>query len=996
MADSTHLAIPSPAPAPKAADLFAVPDLWRTSQWMRPDGDGDEVKYYFGQDISGLVIKRPVVDTAVEPSPFFRLPQIDPDVEVEAPLPSLNPVSPAEAAASSLSEPADALQSQRSDDDSFSDDDLWAAAAMPVVKEPAYRSWAAFTSTEQDPPRPEAQLITEARPEAYDVILREQSADDSVADGAIYMACLLSAVLGRESVFFVWDADKKNMSPVIPNLRISGFSRAILSSVESQCLECGHLFRRLQAFVQSTYSKTSSRCRVALASAIETVLGVVESDIALREQPQSVLQLQHLASKAHLVFAQFHGLVSQLRSKHSDEVILQTVFENAQVSEYNSVAIHAAMRVLLQRVSQPWIDFIEEWVGLKHEDGMPLSKSEVGAAKHFVKVEPELYIDDFGEEIEEIDFRLDRDKVPAFVPKDMADSIFDAGRNIRFIRSDHPDHPLANLETVYKSCPPESVWRFDWDSILDLEKKAVEYEATLAQAIRDAQQQRETDSVPMDFELTPGLAAADGWGLQIYGFQEDAIDNHLQGSIRQLNQPLPEVVQSDPLADAIRDCLHASDTDFPGPSRTDSASCSIAAAVTPHWSLLPLLSFNPLTAAHGKIVNRESLKLLFTHHDLMGHLRLQHGFHLFGNGKFASRLTQALFDPHLETTELSRINGKTAAAAGHGGVMGLRLTNRDKWPPASSELRLALMGILAESFTAEAPLGVSSASFTSPSRDLPGDLSFAVRAMTEEDIQKCMDPDALEALDFLRLSYTPPSALAPVFPPLIMMQYDRIFKQMLRVARLLFVVDSLSREAISQRSRRPQAAVARRFCYEAHHFVYTVANYFVDSGITLPWRAFEVWLAGVQADLSRDDDKEKGPEHARRHSPERLRVCHALILDRITIALFLRKRQQPVLKLLNDIFALILRFDKLARLSGLYDNEAEMVQLYALFCTKIEIFITTCRGFTEKSDIPVRLEARDKMDEVRAELGEAVQGNTMNMLLMKLDIAGYYLRGHDE
>ncbi|KAL2889630.1 Spc97 / Spc98 family protein [Ceratocystis lukuohia] len=1014
-----------PSATSSPADVFAVPDLWRSSKWLFSDSE---------DNINQPLIKRPIIDTSVPCSPFFKLPQINPGVIIETP-PLLHLNS---ADASGLADKAPATSDSSTPptaeavDSAFTaDDDIWLAASQPASKRPEYQSWAAFTSLEDDPCAPEALLITEAPSEVYDAVLAEAASDQAperVADTSIYMSCLLSALLGRESLFFVWNDDKTAIISTIKNLRVSGYSRHVLGRLESLCLNCGILFHRLKSFVQSTYSKTSSRCRVALGSAIDTVLSVVESDIALYKQPQSLLQLLVLVNKVHLVFAQFYELVSRLAAKHPDEVILQTVFQHAQVSEYNPAPLHDAMRVLLQRVSQPWIDFIEEWVGLKHEDGMPMSKDDVGASKHFVKVESEIFVDDFGEEVEEIDFRLDRAKMPDFVPKDMADSIFEAGKNIRFIRSEHSEHPLANLATVSKSNPPESVWRYDWDAILDLEKRALEYEASLINAINEARtQQRKAPasytalndghgllgSLALSSSLgatAPDLAFANStWGLQIYGFDETDISSHLQVSMNELGEPLPEVIQRDALADAIRDCLQGHQQEESQPQASSSQLQSTtkeripnnnAHLVSPHWSLLPLLSFNPLTSAHGKVVNRESLKLLFSHHDLLGHLRLQKDFYLFGNGRFASRLTHALFDPQLETAE------RTAGVAAQGGIMGLRLTSRDKWPPASSELRLALMGILAESYASESSVSLGSTSTSAHnaniSGNLPGDLSFAVRTMSEADIQKCMNPDALEAMDFLRLSYKAPQALAPIFTPLIMMQYDRIFKQMLRVARLLYVVDSLSREAISLRSLRPQATVALRFCYEAHHFVYTVANHFVDCGITLTWRAFETWLASVQLDLttqSKSPSASSPPfaphSHLRTHSPERLRVCHSMILDRMLISLFLRKRQQPVSQLLNDIFGLVLQFDKLARVSSVHDNEDQMTTLYAAFRAKIELFISVCRGLTEKSDITVRYESREKADEVRAELGEALDGNTVAMLLMKLDIAGFYLKGQD-
>ena len=76
------------------------------------------------------------------------------------------------------------------------------------------------------------------------------------------------------------------------------------------------------------------------------------------------------------------------------------------------------------------------------------------------------------------------------------------------------------------------------------------------------------------------------------------------------------------------------------------------------------------------------------------HLGLQRSFHLLGDGVFVSRLTAALFDPEQASTERER--GVMRSGTG----MGLRLGSRGTWPPASSELRLALMGILGDCYQA--------------------------------------------------------------------------------------------------------------------------------------------------------------------------------------------------------------------------------------------------------------------------------------------------------
>ncbi|KFY43748.1 hypothetical protein V495_03793, partial [Pseudogymnoascus sp. VKM F-4514 (FW-929)] len=194
-------------------------------------------------------------------------------------------------------------------------------------------------------------------------------------------------------------------------------------------------------------------------------------------------------------------------------------------------------------------------------------------------------------------------------------------------------------------------------------------------------------------------------------------------------------------------------------------------------------------------------------------------FSLLGSGVFASRLAHALFDPTLETAERQR-------GVARQGVMGLRLGTRGKgrgsgetgsWPPGGSELRLVLAGVLGESYAAISPprpnsrpgsaklppapaaafgVAVSAATYNTPAT-LPGDLSFGVRSMTTAEMEACLDPSSLSALDFLRLVYKPPAPLDAVITPSCLFMYDRAFRALLRCLRVQFVMGELFRASKS-------------------------------------------------------------------------------------------------------------------------------------------------------------------------------------------------------
>jgi hypothetical protein len=384
------------------------------------------------------------------------------------------------------------------------------------------------------------------------------------------------------------------------------------------------------------------------------------------------------------------------------------------------------------------------------------------------------------------------------------------------------------------------------------------------------------------------------------------------------------------------------------------------------------------------------MRMFFNSHKLREHLSVQRSFHLLGNGIFSSRLSHALFDPELESAERHR------GVARSGGIMGLRLGGRDNWPPASSELRLALMGVLMDSYTSTEPLNESHAGTYLDKTSLPGDLSFAVRDMSQEEIEKCLDPDSVEALDFLRLSYKPPPPLEAVITPMILFKYDQVFKLLLRMIRMLYVVSALFRDATHRSSFwQGNDFVSQRFRIEAQHFVSSVCGYFFDTGIEATWRIFERKLDQIEKRIGVEGDK---ITFGQNEGLDKLRDYHERVLDRIMFALLLRKRQQPVLKLLEEIFALILQFSKYSRQRMLNQEKKteaddELREIYAKFYKKVRVFITVCRGLSEKKwygdkrTLDTRTPGQGLFDG-----DDLAEENTIAHLLLTLEMSNYYSR----
>jgi hypothetical protein len=809
---------------------------------------------------------------------------------------------------------------------------------------------------------PEARLkptifITEAGTDAYDSYLASESnpcgvqshGSHKTLDPNAYSACLLAMALGRDSVLFSWNPEKKNFQPSLALSKAPGYSGESISVILPLCSSCGQAYRRLRSFIDKTYSSSASPPRVALANALDSLLLVVQDELGRRGlRTVSILQLQSLVRPTYHLLSYYYRLIIKIKRSTNDADLLSLIYNEAQSAEISEPVLRDTMGQVLRIVSTPWTEFVEEWIGLRPEEGTRINKS--GTGKGFVKVENSLWIDDQGFELEEPDYVLDPDNMPGFVPDDVAGVIFETGRNLRFLQESHPQHPMASITVTNSTIVPRLEWQYDWESITKVEEMALEYQRAVIALLQ--QTQDATGGAAQ--HPNNSLMVQDDGPLRVFGKNEEDLQQTMLASIANLGQPIETKETWNQLSDILRQRLFDSQ---------DNQGSTVA-DFSPHWSLLPMLSFGPMVYTQARLVNRECLRLLFSEHGLRKHLAVQRAFQLFGNGMFSSRLTNALFNPDMETTE------RRSGVSRSGVTMGLRLSSRENWPPASSELRLALMGVLTESYQQESG---------ADGNGLPGDLSFAIRDLSTEEMERCMDQGSLDALDFLRMSYKPPQALAPVITPASLVKYDRIFKLLLRVLRMLFVVDQLFRDIVLQASHWANLDdVCVRLRVEAHHFVTNIARYFFDIGIDQPWRRFQAWLDMIEKGLQ-DGGLDKTATIV---SPKRLGEEHERTLDDIAQALLLRKKQQPVLKLLEEILTQILRFAKQSRSRAPSDHDSEEIKkMYKAFREKVEVFITVCRGMGEK--------AGSRNDR---EAGGRSQENALAMLVLMLDMSNYYTK----
>ncbi|RAL59719.1 hypothetical protein DID88_000351 [Monilinia fructigena] len=308
------------------------------------------------------------------------------------------------------------------------DFDIWMIQEQEPYQEPVnYQSWDSFTI--EDYHEPQTAYLTEAGPRVFDTALAAE--EDSlkvgnnlhdVVDSKVFATSVLALGLGRNSMFFTWDAQKRSFIPTLQKFRVSGYTAQSLGRFLAQFMSVEIL---------PDFFKTL--------------------------------------------------LVSKTLPKKNDEAILSTLFEEIQLLEHKTDALRDILLEILSRTSTPWLEFTSQWLGLQREVGLPLTKE--GPGKSFVKVDNKEWVDEAGLELSEPDFTLDHEKIPSFIPLEDARAMFEVGRSLRVLWTHHVDHPLSRMEVLDSVKPPTLEWRYSWQDILDIETKALKYEQDITNAL---------------------------------------------------------------------------------------------------------------------------------------------------------------------------------------------------------------------------------------------------------------------------------------------------------------------------------------------------------------------------------------------------------------------------------------------------------------------------------------------------------------------------------
>jgi hypothetical protein len=771
------------------------------------------------------------------------------------------------------------------------------------------KSWEKYT--ERSFQQPVSAYFSESGARGFDAALANQTfikrqTPNRIAQTDVYIRSLLRLGLGWNSSFFRYNQNTGQFEKNIKDIRISGVSSMALDDVVGYVLHCGTNMHQMRLFAQSPPFKCREISALfTLSRTVAVIIFNLEQQIfGHAQQLASLLQIRALFERCGDLMGVLSAIVGTAQKASSDAQIISIVTQRAASFAQRFGWMENLLHEIVIRVTEPWFKFIDGWIGLRPADAA--LEESIASGKTFV--EREIHQPGkFKTGPARVEHVFQADHMPSFVPTDQAHTIFESGRSLRMLKRSHPNHPIARYDVLSRTGHLHLHCATTWADIEHIHTKAQEYESKLRAEIK--RYHRGEPALPNCSSETPSQNANESTDagaiegtFELFDIDDETrrsglVTDQMALSRDNFNQLLERARKFEP--EPIEHTSHF------GPELTSGL----------HLSLAPIISSQAL------LIDYSCLHHLFKENQMRHNLNLQWRFQLLGEGSFVTRLSHSLFDSEMESGE------RKAGVVRTGVDTGLRLGSRDTWPPASSELRLVLIGLLGDCYFGNADPEESAKGQTQKENEMPGGLSFGIRDLSDEEIDKCKDPSSIEALDFLRLQYTPPEALESIITPRSLDKYDRLFKHLLRLLRMVSVVKGLVRDSTVRGSLSGDTRnVFQKFRVDAQHFVLAVSDYCFHVGIGSIWQRFQETLARIEHCLDRGDID--GTIEAA-HSVPRLRDYHEDMLDQMLFAFFLSKRHAQAAKLLESIFGTILTFSPLSKADGSgHRQEAEGTALY--------------------------------------------------------------------
>lgn len=758
-------------------------------------------------------------------------------------------------------------------------------------------------------------FISEAGQSAFDAF-DGATKKEGVLPQDYTLRALCNLVHGRSSTLFQWNEERRAFDVVLPDIAVAGTSQICTGSLITDMVEMGTSVVRLRTFGDMAYSRKSTfPAVVAMQNGIASVLASINEVLCTRlGGVRSLLQLQRLTVRPRQLLRVFTTLVESVRDCRTDESLISAISDRIHALSQTNYDFSAVFRAFMARISVPWLEKLSTDLGLCI---ITPTMADAPCTDDYTK-ETHTFLDD-------IDIDLIRETRVA----------------VTLLRELQPDNPLLGVSLSVAESPLERVTDPN-SSLQQTSESARLYEARIMRQLADKSTSKRIVSVelPTDWKHPKDEISKETYITSL----EDLMSQDPDNVQRETSDELHGLVSVACRNDRAEDTVH-------GP---DLSTCV---------SSTPFERVRPFVRSQHRLVNGILLRRLLRDHQLRQQLELQKQFQLLGSGDFVTRLATALFSLNVQSAERKR------GVIPTGEIMGLRLgsSSEQRWPPASSELRLTLAGVLEES-----------QGFQPVKSEIRGDemgaLSFAIRELSEEEIDRVLDVRSVHALDFLRLQYIPAPPVDAIITPEAVQQYDVVFRFLLTLLRQVHVVKSIPRRKSGGLGDAANKKIIT-FANETHHFVSVLVAHSMELGINAPWQALVQSIEQLEQAL-KDEDAAGEIGTKATVGIQGLRQMHETCLDRIRGRLLLKRKHTKLRLAIEAVFTAILKSAAVISGNGTMDESA--------FEEQYLLFQQACSHLRE-----MLLQVVEKPPKAMS-AAESEDADTIRTLLLKLDWNDFY------
>ncbi|KAI8048388.1 Spc98 family-domain-containing protein [Syncephalis plumigaleata] len=734
--------------------------------------------------------------------------------------------------------------------------------------------------------------------------------------------CLLQ---GRKSRLFVWNEEQLEFQLTMNNLRIVGYGSASLAGIIEQIRKFGTILCRLEHVANICRNKPElyGMTGVAFGTALDDYLSFVKQALVshiekglewkdtTRTSKQSVSVrlsfIQHAIEPTYNILWRLYRLCGYSSDTDTQfklprgSALLSHIYTALLNEDFTRTPVYFELLLVLMDVAcRPLFQWLGCWLGVQSDDNVDafrwigdpwqprdpyneffivyangneeqssrLSKQATGISMS--SSQPLALHLSAGDTFWQRGYQLSSQvEPPSFLAQSLVNGMLATGKCLRLLRDCQSDHPVFNILEA-SDLHTDNRWSFL--------PNATSYQSTSMEKQKKDRQTRLNHSISSCITADDFEAFLDGSSSLV----RDAFNS--------LNRSSATIS----VMDRINYWMNRASINSSDDNRHQLESMPL--------SMLVDTTVNQKLQRRCRAIDLSVLRYFFNELKFNSHLETLHRCVLFHDGFYMQTLSSALFD--------------------NANKSGIRLGIRSLWPPKVSELSTVLHAVLLTSVIGK------SGTF----EKIDDWLSFGIKEY-DNDADICCDANDIAAMDFLYIAYNPPAPLNILLTATSMEKYNRLFCHLLRLNRMSVVMTDIYRLSHNRALTTPESeSLLTPLRFKMLHFVEALRAYTFECAVAEPWLRLTRTLERVASLLDTSSspttlfDVQMG-DHEQQHQQQEemdhalmgitnlaeLHEFHEHTLDRMLDRCLLRQEHAILHKIIEAIFGLILRLDRMMR-----------------------------------------------------------------------------------